>query len=160
PSPENARPDVSGDENLLAGLPDLKPPAGFAVALRMPRPGERAGGFDCTSPSGTHTSPDDDVGRDPTVLTRPDRVRWVAITPPVFAVNGIAFDVEGQSTDYVEFYRACASKAMDGFRSLRPRIWAENVVAEHPGKRWIHHEWRISIDETVIGNIAGDAVML
>jgi hypothetical protein len=43
---------------------------------------------------------------------------------------------------------------MVDFRLLRPRIWAENVVVDHDNV-WFHHEWRISVDDVVIGSVAG-----
>jgi len=160
PSPDNARPDVSASEELLAGLPSLRPPPGISVSVRKASPGERAGGFECTSPTGNHTSPEDDIARDPMFPTRPEHVRWLVVKPPIFAVSGKASDPNNNVMDYVEYFRACANKPMDGFRSLRPRMWAENVTVDHAGKRWIHHEWRISIDEVAIGSIAGDPTQL
>jgi hypothetical protein len=160
PSPDNVRPDVASGEDLLAGLPNLRPPSGVSVTVRPAKRNERSGGFECTSPTGSHTSPEDDVARDPMFPTRPEQVRWLVVRPPIFAVSGTATDPHGASGEYVEYYRACSNKAMDGFRSLRPRIWAENTRVEHAGKRWVHHEWRISIDETAIGSVAGDASQL
>lgn len=160
PSPDNVRPDVSSSEDLLAGLANLRPPTGVSVAVRKARRGERSGGFECTSPGGSHTSPEDDVARDPQIPTRPESVRWVVSKPSVFAISGMMTDPRGTVTEYVEYYRACSNKPMDGFRSLRPRIWAENLTAEHPGKRWLHHEWRLSIDDVAIGTLAGDPVQL
>jgi hypothetical protein len=159
-SPDNVRPDVSSNEDPLAGLPNLRPGTGVSVVVRKARRGESSGGFECTVPGGSHTSPEDDIARDPLIPTRPETVRWVVSKPPVFAISGMATDPHGRVGEYVEYYRACSNKPMDGFRWLRPRIWAENVTAEHPGKRWIHHEWRLSIDDVVIGTLAGDAIQL
>jgi hypothetical protein len=159
-SPDNARPDVSSSEDLLAGLPNLRPPTGVSVVVRKAKRGESSGGFECTAPGANHISPEDDIARDPLFLTRPETVRWVVSKPPLFAISGMSTDPHGRVGEYVEYYRACSNKPMDGFRWLRPRIWAENVTADHPGKRWVHHEWRLSIDDVAIGTLAGDPTQL
>jgi hypothetical protein len=159
-SPDNVRPDVSSGEDLHAGLPNLRPPSGVSVTVHKAKPSERSGGFECTAPGGSHTSPEDDIARDPQMPTRPEHVRWVVSKPPVFAISGMATDPHGTVSEYVEYYRACSNRPMEGFRWLRPRIWAENVTAEHPGKRWTHHEWRLSIDDVAIGTLAGDSIQL
>jgi hypothetical protein len=62
----------------------------------------------------------------------------------------------GGDAPYVAFYRACEARSMLGFRLLAPRIWAEDLHVDHPDGKLFHHEWRISIDDTPIGNVAGD----
>jgi len=144
---------VFSHEDPLVSLPDLAPPAGSSVTLKKVTGRHRSGGFVCKSPTDRVTH----APHEPGFATRPERVRWLVAKPPIFAVSGHATNQVDQIEPYVEYYRACESDSMGSFLAMRPRIWAENVTVDHADKKMFHHEWRISVDDIVIGNVAGDS---
>jgi hypothetical protein len=68
----------------------------------------------------------------------------------------------GRDKPWQQVRRACTAQPMEDFRLLRPRIWAEKVRTPPtpPDANHITYwseEWRISIDDTVIGAVGGSS---
>jgi hypothetical protein len=139
-------------------LPRLgRAPQGYQVAVYRPARGQRQGGFTCTGPNGArHDSPADDIERDPAFPVRPDRVRWILATPPIFEIAGAMDTPVATTVRTQEYYRACAHPQLLGFAMIRPRMWMETTWVQVPKPPMLaQDEVKLYIDEQLVATLAG-----
>lgn len=99
-------------------------------------------GFECTIAGQTPVWPTPATS-DVAFEIRPDKVTWIAATPPLFVVEGPATNPIGETSRETRTFRACDAGAMNDFRWLGDGVWAEMRSGwnkdQHVDDIWLVH---------------------
>lgn len=135
----------------------IKAPAGFAVTLRkitVDDPDQHATvkGFACAGPGAAPVLWPSAAVTDWQFDVRPTKVRWLATTPPLFAVSGKATNPVDEVTSEDRVFRGCAAKALEDFVWLGGGRWAA-MTMNWNGDQYAGATWTIYVDDVTIATI-------